>query len=367
MLPSPFSVEITPDCDGFIRCLRRQGTPRRVHFIELFLDREVEDAICSRYNLLAAMDMDDPFFPYRRQIRLQSFLGYDYVVFDGGVENTAFINLPLRDHLVADVATLPREKGRAYVEEHRGPITTWEEFEAYPFPTLGEWDNRSLDWLEANLPENMCLIGGLTGHIYENLSFLMGYETLSFALYDQRDLVAAISQKLVDLYCWQAEHLLRSSRVKALWGSDDLGFRSNLLISPRDLREFVLPGHRRLASMAHDSGKLYLLHSCGQLSRIMEELIEDVKIDARHSFEDTIMDVRLVKAAWGDRLSLLGGIDLDFLCRSTPAEVRARVRDTLERCMPGGGYCLGTGNSVANYVPLENYLAMLDEGRRWQS
>ena len=32
---------------------------------------------------------------------------------------------------------------------------------------------------------------------------------------------------------------------------------------------------------------------------------------------------------------------------------------------PGGGYCLGTGNSVANYIPLANYLAMLDEGRRY--
>ena len=41
------------------------------------------------------------------------------------------------------------------------------------------------------------------------------------------------------------------------------------------------------------------------------------------------------------------------------------MRHTLDLCMPGGGYCLGTGNSVANYIPLDNYLAMLDEGRRW--
>jgi uroporphyrinogen decarboxylase len=41
------------------------------------------------------------------------------------------------------------------------------------------------------------------------------------------------------------------------------------------------------------------------------------------------------------------------------------VRDTLEKCHKGGGYCLGTGNSVANYIPLENYLAMLDEGREF--
>jgi len=60
------------------------------------------------------------------------------------------------------------------------------------------------------------------------------------------------------------------------------------------------------------------------------------------------------------------GIDLDFLCRADEAAVRARVRDTLEKCMPGGGYCLGTGNSVANYISIPNYLAMLDEGRRYR-
>lgn len=36
----------------------------------------------------------------------------------------------------------------------------------------------------------------------------------------------------------------------------------------------------------------------------------------------------------------------------------------LEACMPGGGYALGTGNSVANYIPLGNYLAMLEKGMK---
>ena len=70
-------------------------------------------------------------------------------------------------------------------------------------------------------------------------------------------------------------------------------------------------------------------------------------------------------AAHGHRLAALGGIDVDFLCRSDEAAVRQRVRATLDQLMPRGGYCLGTGNTVANYIPLENYLAMLDEGRRW--
>jgi uroporphyrinogen decarboxylase len=73
------------------------------------------------------------------------------------------------------------------------------------------------------------------------------------------------------------------------------------------------------------------------------------------------------KRLYGDRIALLGGIDVDFLCRADEEAIRARVRRTLDACMPGGGYCLGTGNSVANYVPLESYLIMLDEGRRWAS
>ena len=81
----------------------------------------------------------------------------------------------------------------------------------------------------------------------------------------------------------------------------------------------------------------------------------------------SIEDVIEAKQTYGRRIALLGGIDLDFLCRADEKAVRQRVRRTLEACMPGGGYCLGTGNSVANYVPLENYLAMLDEGRRWKA
>ncbi len=97
----------------------------------------------------------------------------------------------------------------------------------------------------------------------------------------------------------------------------------------------------------------------------MDDLINDVKIDGKHSFEDTIEKVTDVKDTYGKRIALLGGVDVDFLCRADEKQVRARVRETLRKCMPGGGYCLGTGNSVANYIPLDNYLAMLDEGRKF--
>ncbi len=78
-----------------------------------------------------------------------------------------------------------------------------------------------------------------------------------------------------------------------------------------------------------------------------------------------ILSVIETKRKYGDRVGLIGGIDMDFLCRASEADVRGRTRETLDACHPGGGYCLGSGNSIADYLPLDNYLAMLDEGRKY--
>jgi len=357
----PFAIDVVPDWQGLLQCLRRQGTPRRVYVAELFLDPEVQQAVCERFELLAAQDRADPFFEQRRHLAVQRFLGYDYV-------RCGTDPLPFAFHRqsVADTAAIRRTGGRTFVDEHVGPITSWAEFEAYPWPDPQSITTRALEWFETHLPEDMCLIGsGGFAHFAEYLSWLLGYETLCYALFDQRDLVAAIADRVLELNRAMLRVLLQFPQVKIIWGSDDMGFRTGTLISPDDLREFVLPAHREMARMAHEAGRPYLLHSCGQIDAIMPDLIDDVQIDGKHSFEDTIQQVADAKQRYGARIALLGGLDVDFLCRAGEAQIRQRVRQTLEICHPGGGYCLGTGNSVANYIPLDSYLAMLDEGRRF--
>ncbi|MCK4624283.1 MAG: hypothetical protein KAV00_03160 [Phycisphaerae bacterium] len=354
-----FTRKVEPDAEAFLANLRREGTPQRVHYLEFWIDDEIQEAVCKRFDLTAGLSEDDPYFAEKRQIAIRRFLGYDYVM--------AGLELEMLGQYVtaADTAELARRGGRVFQDEHSGPITSWEEFEKYPWPDIATISDRSLVWYEKNLPDEMCLIGHSRGHFAEYLSALMGYETLCFALSDNRDLVVAIADKLREIFCGVIRRLVQFNRVKTVLGSDDMGFKTGTLISPDDLREFVLPGHKVLAEMAHQAGRLYLLHSCGNIREIMPDLIDDVKIDARHSFEDVIEPVTEAKASYGDRIALLGGIDLDFLCRSDEQAIRKRVRETLDVCMPGGGYCLGTGNSVANYVPLDNYLVMLDEGRRY--
>lgn len=116
--------------------------------------------------------------------------------------------------------------------------------------------------------------------------------------------------------------------------------------------------------MAHAAGRLNVLHSCGNLEEIMLALVDDVRIDGRHSFEDAIEPVDSIYRRWGGKVAILGGLDVDLLCRSSEPAIRRRVRQILDACLPGR-YALGSGNSVANYVPPDNYLVMLDEGRRY--
>lgn len=362
MTDAPLANRAEPDWQAFLDCILRKGTPQRVHFAELFLDGEIQQAICARYGLLKDVGADDPFCAQKRHLAVQQFMGYDYVRcgLDGPAIELERLNAP-------DTADMKREGGRNFINEHTGPITNQKQFESFPWPDPEKASTRSLEWYSENLPENMCIIGsGGFAHFAEYITWLMGYETLCYALHDNRDLVAAIAGQLNQMYHVAAKRMVQFERVKLLWGSDDMGYKTGTLISPSDLRVFVLPGHKAMAKIAHKAGRPYLLHSCGKLDAIMGDLVDDVGIDGIHSFEDTIVRVTDMKETWGDRIALLGGIDVDFLCRANEEQIRNRVRDTLEKCMPGGGYCLGTGNSVANYIPLDNYLTMLDEGRKFR-
>ncbi len=356
------STPVKPDVTEMVDILFRRKLPRRVHFIELFLDEEIREAVRERFGLAPGLRRSDPLYATMRDVAVHEFLGYD--MFRVGIaRKTVFETRTIAAADTTAAGGLGR-KEREWQEEHVGPIQGWKDFESYRWPKVSALDLSPLEWLEKNLPPNMGCYD-LTAHIFEILSFLLGYETLCYMVVDQPDLVDAILGKVGAFYVEFTRVLADSPRVAVIWSSDDLGFRTGTMMDPGFLRAKILPWHARCAAIAHAAGKPYLLHSCGNLDRIMDDLIGGVGIDGKHSYEDAILPVTEAKRRYGDRISILGGIDMDFLCRSGEGAVRQRVRDTLAACAPGGGYCLGTGNTVANYLPMDNYLAMLDEGRRY--
>ncbi len=246
---------------------------------------------------------------------------------------------------------------RTWMEEHRGLISNREDLERFPWP-----DSIGFSRSEATLsllPEGMAGII-FSGGVLEWATVLMGMEGFMMGLHDDPGLVREVVDRVGRAILLTFEGLADHPGILALWLGDDLGFRSSTLIHPRHIRELLFPWYKRYAALAHARGKPFIFHSCGNIEPVMPGLVEEVGIDARHSFEDAVIPAEEVKRRWGDKVAVLGGVDVDLLSRGTSEEIRARTLDLLEKCAPRGGYAAGSGNSIPDYVPPENYLALLE-------
>jgi uroporphyrinogen decarboxylase len=281
-------------------------------------------------------------------------MGYDFVRFerDIGFQES---HLELQD--TAEGST----KQRAWADEHKGAIMSWEDFERYTWPKVEDMDFFPFEYVSSHLPEGMGMITCHGGGVFEHLSWIMSYEGLCLATIDAPDLVKAVTDKIGGLLTKFYEHLLELDGVIAIFQGDDMGFKTGTLLAPDVLRQYVLPWQKKFAAMTHAKGKPYFLHSCGNLLSIMEDLIEDVRIDGKHSYENAIIPAAEFQRRFEGRLAVLGGLDINLLTRCTPQEVRKETGKLMEECGARGRYAVGSGNSVPSYIPVENYLAMVDE------
>lgn len=347
-----------PDFERFRKVVLRQGEPDRVPFVELFHDHEIMEAILGETVPFPRAGEPETVKRYHKaRLKFWLELGYDYISVSPG------FHFPRKEILSEDFGALKRSV-RSWVDESHGIIENWEEFDRYPWPRPEDVDYSAFEIVAKLLPDGMKIVATTSG-VLEWAMWLMGYAPFAYTLHDDPALVQALFDRIGGLFVAIYRSLAPMDAVGALWLGDDMGHKHSTLISAKHLRHYAFPWQQRLAQIAHTAGKPFLLHSCGLLDEVMEDLIEHVGIDAKHSFEDVIVPVWEFKQRFGNRIAVLGGVDMNLLTSGTEDEVRVYVRRVLERCAPGGGYALGSGNSVANYVPVRNFLAMLGEGNRF--
>jgi uroporphyrinogen decarboxylase len=257
-----------------------------------------------------------------------------------------------------------RRGRRAWQNETGGIITSREDFNKYVWPSLEEINLLPVDYAAGKVPPGM-KVTVLVNGIFETLSMLMGLQQLAIKSIDEPELVEDILDQVTRFMVYTVDIVAAHPAVGAVIWGEDMGDSKGTLLSPRFFRKHIIPRQKLAAEACHRHGKLFILHSCGQISAIMDDLIDVVGIDAKHSFEDKIQPVEQWYDRYHDRIAILGGVDMGLLAQGTAEEVRSRTRQILEHCAPGGGYCMGTGNSLANFVKIENYYAMLDETRKW--
>jgi uroporphyrinogen decarboxylase len=347
-----------PDAHRFVAAMLGRVTAARPPLVEYLVDDVVMRPIIA--GLLGRQWADEGPDRASQAAYLDNFIefwyrmGYDFVRFERGMGFTV-------GHLYAADTAPGSPKQRAWADQHEGTIRSWADFERYPWPRLEEVDFFPFEYIVSHLPEGMGLITCHAGGIFEHLSWIMSYEGLCLALHDSPDLVAAVAERIGELMTGFYRHLLDLDHVVAIFPGDDMGFRTGTLVAPAVLRRYCLPWHKRFAAMTHAKGLPYFLHSCGNVLAIMEDLIADVGIDGKHSYEDAIIPVQDFQARYGDRIAVLGGLDINILAAQPPDEVRRYTRRLMETCGARGRYAIGSGNSVPSYIPVENYLAMVDE------
>jgi len=289
------------------------------------------------------------------QIAFWYHMGYDYVRVEVSTP------LPAVSLITKDTATGNEDHNRAWQGMDKGPVQTWEDFEKYPWPEVNDDSFYIHNYICNHLPEGMGFISCHAGGVYEHVSRVMGYAGMCIAILENPDLVFAVTDKIGNTIRKYNDGLLQFDRLTAIFQGDDFGFKTGTLISPDDIRKYFIPWHKIYASQAHNAGRIYLLHSCGKIDDIMDDLVYDVKIDGKHSFQDDIMPIGEYRKKWGNSIALLGGVDVHKLSTYSPEDLRKYVRSIIDDCHSQGRFAIGAGNSITSYVPMNNYLTMIDE------
>ncbi len=203
------------------------------------------------------------------------------------------------------------------------------------------------------------------GGIFEWSWALRGFERFLLDLVEKPEIACAIMDRFTDLYIENTRRVIEAAGglLDMVYTYDDVGIQNGPLMSPKMWRRYILPRHQRLnaAIRAAPYPVKIMYHSCGAVYPFIAAFADEMGIDVLNPLQPRAagMDMRRIKAEFGDRLSFHGAIDIQHtLPHGTPAEVQAEVRERCEILGRGGGYICASAHYLQADTPLENIVAM---------
>ncbi|NPV53621.1 MAG: nucleoside 2-deoxyribosyltransferase [Firmicutes bacterium] len=327
------SIKPEPDFNRIRRSLTLEGRSDRPPLGEFLIAKEIKELVIE-HPLQTAAD----------EVEFWVKAGYDYVHVRPDYRFDAI------DHRDASIESV-------------GVLRTWEDLRERNWPWRTELDNVDYSLLidvKKHLPQDMKIILS-TGDIFTKAWTHMGYTHFCLSLYEQPELVAELMQQLGHaVYEVNRRAVeLAGEAVGAIWYTDDIAFGSGLLVNPEFLRGHLFPWMKKISVLAKQLGVPFLYHTDGNLWEVFDDFV-DIGVSAIHPLEPKSMDAEEVKAKRGHQFCLIGNIDVDLLSRGTPEQVRLLVRDRIEKLGYNGGYCVGSSNTVPDYVNPLNFKAMVE-------
>lgn len=227
----------------------------------------------------------------------------------------------------------------------------------YPEPDLDEMV-RSVDRALASRGDAI-LFGKLGTTYFERAWSLTGFQNMLMYLAMEQDFVRDVLDHLL-AYNLKVIDAVIDTGIDGFYFGDDYGQQSGLLMSPEMWRQFFKEGWATMFSRVKSRGKLVALHSCGNISELLPDLI-DIGLDIYQTVQPEVYDLEQLKADFGDRLCFWGGIstqrDLPF---DQPQVLRQKIDETVAVLGASGGYIAGPTHRLPPDVPFENVHTLVE-------
>jgi uroporphyrinogen decarboxylase len=326
--------------------------PDRLPTMELMVDLPVQEQFLGRK--IASVDDEIEFY-------VQA--GYDYFYQKARYE---FPGIPAVLSFGTDIR-IDAQKDHSDItfDPHKGecPLKNREGFANYKWPDPDAIDYSNMDYVAKAVPKDMGIVAGVGG-IFARSWILMGFENFCASVLRDPDYVSQVFEAIGNVQVEVARRLVKKSKVFAVWYSDDFAHADAPMISPNAVRKFLFPHMKRMVEITHDAGLPFIYHGCGNVLPLLDDLLA-MGINALHPIEPKAINIYELKKKLYGKVAIIGNVSVDLLTNGTPQMIEVDVKEHIRRLAPGGGYVISSSNSIAYYVPVENYRVLLDCVRKY--
>ncbi|MHA1268390.1 MAG: uroporphyrinogen decarboxylase family protein [Candidatus Helarchaeota archaeon] len=138
--------------------------------------------------------------------------------------------------------------------------------------------------------------------------------------------------------------------------ADDLGEKHGTMMSPKLLRKYVFPWHKKICDLVHKNGSKIFLHSCGNIREVIPDFVKS-GFDGLNPIQSTTpMDIFEIHEKFGDKITLIGNVPMPLLTGGTLKEVKEYTLRLLKELAPNGGFIMAVDHSVPPTTIPENYI-----------
>ena len=198
--------------------------------------------------------------------------------------------------------------------------------------------------------------------LFERAWALRGMENLLMDFLVNPVLVKMLFTKIADYNIAQIKSALEYD-IDAAYFGDDWGQQSGLIMGYDIWKEFIYPQLKRMYAAVKESGKYIMIHSCGDVDELFDDLIE-VGVDCFNPFQPEVMDVFSLINQYRGKLSFHGGLSMQkTLPFGTPDDVQKETDKLIEAGMTGG-LIFSPAHSVEGDTSLQNILTFIDRKKQ---